>query len=88
MRILITGGAGFVGSHLADELLSRGHRVHALDDLSTGAIDNVRHLKAHPAFEYTIESEWDVDLPMKAFAAFMLAVHAGAAAAAIPLLVD
>ena len=56
MRILITGGAGFVGSHLADELLSRGHRVHALDDLSTGAIDNVRHLKAHPAFEYTIES--------------------------------
>ena len=56
MRILITGGAGFVGSHLADELLSRGHRVHALDDLSTGAIDNVRHLKANPAFEYTIES--------------------------------
>ena len=56
MRILITGGAGFVGSHLADELLSRGHCVHALDDLSTGAIDNVRHLKAHPAFEYTIES--------------------------------
>ena len=36
MRILITGGAGFVGSHLADELLSRGHRVHVLDDLSTG----------------------------------------------------
>ena len=56
MRILITGGAGFVGSHLADELLSRGHRVHALDDLSTGAIDNVRHLKSHPGFEYTIES--------------------------------
>jgi UDP-glucose 4-epimerase len=56
MRILITGGAGFVGSHLADELLSRGHRVHALDDLSTGAIDNVRHLKENPAFEYTIES--------------------------------
>jgi UDP-glucose 4-epimerase len=56
MRILITGGAGFVGSHLADELLSRGHRVHALDDLSTGAIDNVRHLKENPAFDYTIES--------------------------------
>jgi len=56
MRILITGGTGFVGSHLADELLSRGHRVHALDDLSTGAIDNIRHLKGHPRFEYTIDS--------------------------------
>src|ERR687898_3240862 len=62
MRILITGGAGFVGSHLADELLRRGHRVHALDDLSTGAIDNVRHLKSNPAFEYTIESCGDAPL--------------------------
>jgi UDP-glucose 4-epimerase len=56
MRVLITGGAGFVGSHLADELLGRGHTVHALDDLSTGSIDNIRHLKAHRRFEYTIES--------------------------------
>ena len=56
MRILITGGAGFVGSHLADELLRRGNRIHVLDDLSTGAIDNIRHLKQNPAFEYTIES--------------------------------
>jgi UDP-glucose 4-epimerase len=54
MRILITGGAGFVGSHLSDELLRRGHRVHVLDDLSTGAIDNIRHLKQHPAYEYTV----------------------------------
>jgi UDP-glucose 4-epimerase len=56
MRILITGGAGFVGSHLADELLSRGHAVHALDDLSTGSIDNIRHLKDHHRFGYTIGS--------------------------------
>jgi UDP-glucose 4-epimerase len=56
MRILITGGAGFVGSHLADEMLSRGHSVHALDDLSTGSIDNIRHLKDAPGFEYTIDS--------------------------------
>src|SRR5690348_9833925 len=56
MRILITGGAGFVGSHLADEMLTRGHAVHALDDLSTGSIDNIRHLKHHRRFEYTIES--------------------------------
>src|SRR4051794_29825217 len=56
MRYLITGGAGFVGSHLADELLERGHSVHVLDDLSTGAIANIRHLKDHPDFDYTIDS--------------------------------
>jgi UDP-glucose 4-epimerase len=56
MRCLITGGAGFIGSHLCDELLAGGHRVHVLDDLSTGSIDNVRHLKSRPRFEYTIDS--------------------------------
>src|SRR4051794_5637970 len=56
MRYLITGGAGFIGSHLADELINQGHRVHVLDDLSTGSIDNIRHLKSSPQFEYTIES--------------------------------
>jgi UDP-glucose 4-epimerase len=56
VRFLITGGAGFIGSHLADELLERGHRVHVLDDLSTGSIENIRHLKANAAFSYTIES--------------------------------
>ena len=42
MRYLITGGAGFIGSHLADELLDRGNEVHVLDDLSTGSIENIR----------------------------------------------
>jgi UDP-glucose 4-epimerase len=56
MRFLITGGAGFVGSHLAEELIARGHSVHALDDLSTGSIENIRHLKDDPDFDYTIES--------------------------------
>jgi UDP-glucose 4-epimerase len=56
VRYLITGGAGFIGSHLADALVGQGHRVHVLDDLSTGSIDNIRHLKASPQFEYTIES--------------------------------
>src|SRR5436305_4605564 len=56
MRYLITGGAGFIGSHLSDELVARGHQVHVLDDLSTGSINNIRHLKTHPAFEYTIDS--------------------------------
>ena len=56
MRFLITGGAGFIGSHLAEALLAGGHRVHILDDLSTGSMDNIRHLKADPRFGYTIET--------------------------------
>jgi len=56
VRILVTGGAGFIGSHLSDELLGRGHRVHIIDDLSTGAFDNVRHLKGSPSFSYTIDT--------------------------------
>ncbi len=56
MRVLITGGAGFVGSHLAEALLARGDEVFVLDNLSTGSIDNVLHLKANPAFHYTIDS--------------------------------
>ncbi|MGH2942953.1 MAG: GDP-mannose 4,6-dehydratase [Solirubrobacteraceae bacterium] len=56
MRFLITGGAGFIGSHLAERLLEHGHRVHILDDLSTGSMDNVRHLKPEPRFGYTIET--------------------------------
>ncbi len=62
MRFLITGGAGFIGSHLCDELLQRGEHVHVLDDLSTGSIDNIRHLKGHPRFEYTIDSVTNASL--------------------------
>lgn len=56
MHVLITGGAGFIGSHLAEELLSRGHAVHVLDDLSTGSIGNIRHLRAETGFDHTIDS--------------------------------
>lgn len=56
MRVLITGGAGFIGSHLADAYLARGDEVTVLDDLSTGSMDNVRHLKKNPRFHYTIDS--------------------------------
>ena len=55
MRVLITGGAGFVGSHLADACLLRGDQVFVLDDLSTGSIDNIEYLKRHPYFHYTID---------------------------------
>ena len=56
MRVLITGGAGFVGSHLAEALLARGDEVFAIDNLSTGSIDNIAHLKGNPRFHYTIDS--------------------------------
>src|SRR4051812_2087685 len=56
MRVLITGGAGFVGSHLTEALLDRGDEVFILDNLSTGSIDNVVHLKHNPKFHYTIDS--------------------------------
>src|SRR5580704_4409149 len=56
MRALITGGAGFVGSHLAEELLRRGDEVVILDDLSTGSIENLDHLREKPGFRYVIDS--------------------------------
>jgi UDP-glucose 4-epimerase len=56
MRVLITGGAGFVGSHLSEALLERGDEVFVLDNLSTGSIDNIVHLKGHPRFHYTIDT--------------------------------
>jgi UDP-glucose 4-epimerase len=56
MRALITGGAGFIGSHLAEALLAAGHQVMVLDDLSTGSFDNIAHLKGKPGFRYTIDT--------------------------------
>ena len=50
MRALLTGGAGFVGSHLSEALLNRGNEVQVLDDLSTGSIDNIQHLKGRKGF--------------------------------------
>ena len=60
MRVLITGGAGFIGSHLADLLLSQQDEVWAMDNLSTGAIGNIEHLKNHPRYHYQIESIMNV----------------------------
>jgi len=52
MRILITGGAGFLGSHLCDKLIAQGHEVICLDNLFTGSKDNIAHLLNHPKFEF------------------------------------
>jgi UDP-glucose 4-epimerase len=54
LRALITGGAGFIGSHLSDALLARGDEVFCIDDLSTGSIENIAHLKKHERYHYQI----------------------------------
>lgn len=62
MKFLLTGGAGFIGSHLAEFLLDRGEQVCVLDDLSTGSISNIAHLKSHPRFSYRIDTVMNAPL--------------------------
>jgi UDP-glucose 4-epimerase len=62
MKALITGGAGFIGSHLADRLLADGHQVVVLDDLSTGRYENIEHLLGRPDFEFVLGSILNTDL--------------------------
>ena len=61
MKILVTGGAGFIGSHLAERLLNRGDEIYVLDDLSTGDLDNVRHLEDNPRFHLKVGTVLDPD---------------------------
>jgi UDP-glucose 4-epimerase len=62
MNVFITGGAGFIGSHLAEVLLERGHRVMVLDNLSTGQYENIRHLSDRTDFEFALGSILNADL--------------------------
>ncbi|HEY2433699.1 MAG TPA: GDP-mannose 4,6-dehydratase [Vicinamibacterales bacterium] len=87
MRVLITGGAGFVGSHLAETLLERGDEVSVLDDLSTGSIDNITHLKPHPRFRYTIDTIANEPLLAEMLDACDTVVHL-AAAVGVKLIVE
>src|SRR5215216_57709 len=87
MRVLITGGAGFVGSHLSEALLERGDEVFVLDNLSTGSIENIVHLKAHPKFHYTIDSITNEPLLAEMIDMCDVVVHL-AAAVGVKLIVE
>jgi UDP-glucose 4-epimerase len=85
--VLITGGAGFVGSHLSDALLQRDDEVFVLDNLSTGSIDNIVHLKADPRFHYTIDSVTNEPLLAEMIDTCDVVVHL-AAAVGVKLIVE
>ncbi len=79
MRVLITGGAGFIGSHLAEALLRRHHQVAVLDDLSTGALANVQHLLGHSAFTFHHNSIFNRELLSSLIAESEIVYHLAAA---------
>src|SRR6202045_3980295 len=87
MRVLITGGAGFIGSHLTEALLSRGDEVLILDDLSTGSSENIRHLKNIPKLNYWIDSVMNKALLAELVDESDLVVHL-AAAVGVRLIVE
>jgi nucleoside-diphosphate-sugar epimerase len=61
LNVVVTGGAGFIGSHLCDRLIQSGHRVICIDNLFTGSFSNIRPLINHPAFEFI---EHDIREPL------------------------
>ncbi len=79
MRALITGGAGFIGSHLSEALLERGWVVEIIDDLSTGKFENIAHLEKNPKFHYVIDTIMDVEIMKKLIARADVVYHLAAA---------
>jgi nucleoside-diphosphate-sugar epimerase len=87
MQVLITGGAGFIGSHLAEAYLARGDEVWILDDLSTGGIRNVEHLRDQPKFHYLIETVMNVPVLAESIDRCDAVIHL-AAAVGVRLIVE
>jgi len=79
MKILITGGAGFIGSHLAESYLEQGNEVYVIDDLSTGSISNIEHLKGKQGFHYVIDSIMNKSLTAELVDAVDIIFHLAAA---------
>jgi len=84
---LITGGAGFIGSYLADDLLGRGYRIYAIDNLSTGSLENIKHLRKNPDFIFEVGSIMDIQLMNKLVEPCELIFHL-AAAVGVRLIID
>lgn len=87
MRYLITGGAGFIGSHLAEQLIARGDHVALLDNLSTGSMDNIRHLKASSRLQYHLDNIENLQLLAELVDDADVIVHL-AAAVGVKLIVE
>ena len=87
MKVLITGGAGFIGSHLADHLLARGDQVVILDDLSTGRLSNIEHLMGRPDVEFVLGSILNSDLVDSVVSRVEVVYHL-AAAVGVELIVE
>ncbi len=87
MNVLITGGAGFIGSHLSERCLKAGWRVSVIDDLSTGSFENIAALKVVPHFSYTIDTVFNVPLVSELVDSADIVVHL-AAAVGVRLIVD
>jgi len=87
MRVLITGGAGFIGSHLSEALLGAGHHVTALDDLSTGSVANIAHLQRHQRFTTVVGSVCDERITGPLVRRADVVVHL-AAAVGVKLVID
>lgn len=87
MKILITGGCGFIGSHLCDLLLKNGHDVTVLDDLSTGRFENVQHLDGHPNFHVIIDTVLNSEVVDRAVRECEAVYHL-ASAVGVKLIID
>lgn len=79
MRILITGGAGFIGSHLTERLLREGHEVVCIDDLSTGSVDNIAEVRMHPRYRFHAETIFNRPLTSELVDAADVVIHLAAA---------
>ncbi len=87
MQVLITGGAGFIGSHLAEQCLERGHKVCIIDDLSTGSLENIQHVQRHPGFTAYIDTISNAPL-MAELVAMSDVIYHLAAAVGVRLVVE